>query len=470
MEEATYNVRVYSIEERKNKAGKVTSYRLEWKTDRERWKASFKRLAQADAFRSALVTAARSGEAFSLATGEPVMWKRGEKADMSWYDFACAYVDMKWKGAAAKYRQDIARALTAATPAMLPTEQGNPDARQLRSAMHRWAFNTKDRANAPKDVAVLLAWLAQNSKPVSSLQEPANVRALVDAGTSLLNGKRAAATTVRKHRMLLSNAMDYAVELGLLAENPIKALKWPKLLSTSEVDRRSVVNHRQARALLAAVGKQEPSGQRLVAFFALMYYAALRPEEASNLRRENITLPALVWNPDSRQMEEPADAWGELHFGVAAPYAGRAWTDDGALYEERALKHRPDGHMRTVPCPPVLVRILRAHLAEFTDAPGGRLFYGVRGGELPSITYRRAWRNARKKALTADEHASPLASRPYDLRHACVSTWLNAGVPAPQVAEWAGHSVEVLLRVYAKCIVGQDEAARRRITDALDAD
>jgi hypothetical protein len=49
-----------------------------------------------------------------------------------------------------------------------------------------------------------------------------------------------------------------------------------------------------------------------------------------------------------------------------------------------------------------------------------------------------------------------------------VSTWLNAGVPAPQVAEWAGHSVEVLLKVYARCIVGQDEAAKRRISDALN--
>ena len=40
------------------------------------------------------------------------------------------------------------------------------------------------------------------------------------------------------------------------------------------------------------------------------------------------------------------------------------------------------------------------------------------------------------------------------LRHAAVSTWLNGGVPPTQVAEWAGHSVAVLLRVYAKCIAG----------------
>jgi integrase len=70
-------------------------------------------------------------------------------------------------------------------------------------------------------------------------------------------------------------------------------------------------------------------------------------------------------------------------------------------------------------------------------------------------------------ALSERQYNSMLARRPYDLRHACLSTWLNAGVPATQVAEWAGHSVNVLLRVYAKCLDGQDEAARRRIELAL---
>jgi len=57
--------------------------------------------------------------------------------------------------------------------------------------------------------------------------------------------------------------------------------------------------------------------------------------------------------------------------------------------------------------------------------------------------------------------------RPYDLRHACLSTWLNGGVAPTQVAEWAGHSAENLLRVYAKCLEGQDEIAKRRISVAL---
>ncbi|BCJ65617.1 hypothetical protein GCM10009779_03410 [Polymorphospora rubra] len=60
-----------------------------------------------------------------------------------------------------------------------------------------------------------------------------------------------------------------------------------------------------------------------------------------------------------------------------------------------------------------------------------------------------------------------LARVPYHLRHAAVSLWLNAGVPATQVAEWAGNSVHVLLKVYSSCIEGQDEAARKRIEGAL---
>jgi integrase len=74
---------------------------------------------------------------------------------------------------------------------------------------------------------------------------------------------------------------------------------------------------------------------------------------------------------------------------------------------------------------------------------------------------------ARKEGLAEAEAATPLVGRPYDLRHAAVSTWLNAGVPAAQVTEWAGHSVDVLLRVYIKCIAGQQGEAKRRIVDAM---
>ena len=183
-------------------------------------------------------------------------------------------------------------------------------------------------------------------------------------------------------------------------------------------------------------------------------------------------LPRQVWDEDSQQWRDPPDDgdWGELHIRSATPDAGREWTDDGSARETRQLKHRPEGDSRIVPTHPELTRLLRDHLAKFDPPSGSRLFGGVRGGELPTVTYRRAWIKARQMALTAAEQASSLARRPYDLRHACLSTWLNGGVYPTQVAEWAGHSVDVLPRIYAKCVVGQDELAKRRISEALRQD
>jgi integrase len=372
---------------------------------------------------------------------------------------------MKWKQASAKYRKDIARALTAATPVMLAEARGRPDDASIRRALVRWEFNTKQRADPPDDVAEVLAWVGRNSTPVSALAEAATARKMLDQATGRLDGKKAAASTARRNRTILANAMDYAVELGLLETNPIRRIKWTAPKVSSQVDRRSVINPRQARTLLEAVRSQQPSGPRLVAFFAVMYYAGLRPEEAINLGRDNVILPPGVWDEESPLQRDPD--WGELHIRSATPDAGSEWTDDGSPRERRQLKHCPEGDSRIVPVHPELTRLLRDHLAEFGTAPDGRLFSGVRGGELPTITYRRAWIKAREAALTAAEQGSPLARRPYDLRHACLSTWLNGGVYPTQVAEWAGHSVDVLLRIYAKCVVGQDELAKRRISEAL---
>jgi integrase len=100
---------------------------------------------------------------------------------------------------------------------------------------------------------------------------------------------------------------------------------------------------------------------------------------------------------------------------------------------------------------------------------GGRLFRGEAGGLLSDSVYGRSWAKARQAALTEAEAASPLGERPYDLRHARLATWLNAGVEPARVAEWAGNSVPVLLRVYAKCLSGTEQAALSKIRAAEPA-
>ena len=119
-----------------------------------------------------------------------------------------------------------------------------------------------------------------------------------------------------------------------------------------------------------------------------------------------------------------------------------------------------------MPIHPKLVALLSQHLKKFPPGPHGRIFTGPRGDIFNDRAYLLIFHKARAAAFTPSESASLLARRPYDLRHAAVSTWLNAGVPAPQVADWAGHSVDVLLRVYAKCISGQQHEAKRCIEEA----
>jgi integrase len=302
-------------------------------------------------------------------------------------------------------------------------------------------------------VTTWLDWAARHALPLSELARPAVSRSLLDQISRRLDGSPAAAATVTQKKVNLGAALSWAVEQGYLETHPFKAIRWRVPRSTQMVDRRVVVNPSQARGLLEAVNALEPSGPRLRAFFALLYYSALRPEEAANLRRRNLDLPG--------------DGWGRIQLQIAAPEVDKQWSDRGLRREERQLKHRGVSEDRSVPMPPELVRLLLQHIKSLDVAPEDLLFRGVRGAPIASATYLRLWKEARRRALTAEQFASPLARRPYDLRHAAVSTWLNGGVPPAQVAEWAGHSVAVLLRVYAKCVDGAETYALERIAEAL---
>ena len=55
---------------------------------------------------------------------------------------------------------------------------------------------------------------------------------------------------------------------------------------------------------------------------------------------------------------------------------------------------------------------------------------------------------------------------PYALRHAAVSTWLRTTGDVALVARWAGHSVAVLLKVYAKAVDGAEQESLDRIWSA----
>ncbi len=369
---------------------------------------------------------------------------------------------MKWPSAAPKTRDALTDALATLIPAL--TSEPPPDGIDpsiLRQSLRHFALAPASRAlDRPPASAAALRWLEKTSLPLSMVSKPQHARAALDAISVQQNGRAASATTIARKRSVFANVIRYAIEKEEMPSNPLDRMSWKPPKVSEVVDRRVVVNPRQARELLTAVtyvGQQRRGplarGQRLMAFYACMYYAALRPAEVVGLRRQDCHLPET--------------GRGRLTLEKSRPEVNRRWTDPDAAHDERGLKHRATTETRRVPIPPELVAILRAHIETFGVAPDGRIFSSDRGHPVASTAISDVWAEARTLALTPAQVASPLAGRPYDLRHAAVSLWLAAGVPPPRVAERAGHSVEVLLRVYAKCLDDGEDIANTRIDAAL---
>jgi integrase len=459
----SYDVKFWTV--RPGKAKTKRTYEVRWKVGHSPQSRTIGNKTQAENFLSELRQAARKGEAFDTETGLPDSMLTTASRERSWLAFCLAYIDMKWPSAAPKTRDALTDALATLIPAV--TSEPAPDGidiSTLRQALRHFALAPASRdLDRPPATAAALRWLEKASLPVSMISKPQHARAALDAISVQQNGKAAAATTIARKRSVFANVIRYAVELEEMPSNPLDRLSWKPPKVSEVVDRRVVVNPRQARELLTAVtyvGQQRRGpharGQRLMAFYACMYYAALRPAEVVGLRRQDCHLPKA--------------GWGRLTLEKSRPEVNRRWTDSHSAHDERGLKHRAADETRRVPIPPELVAILRAHTDTFGVAPDGRIFSSDRGHPVASTAISDVWAEARTLALTPEQVASPLAGRPYDLRHAAVSLWLAAGVPPPRVAERAGHSVEVLLRVYAKCLDDGDDTANGRIDKALRDD
>jgi hypothetical protein len=127
----------------------------------------------------------------------------------------------------------------------------------------------------------------------------------------------------------------------------------------------------------------------------------------------------------------------------------------------------PQSTRTTYRSTPRHLQLLRAHPDTFGTGRDGRVFVGPRGGIFAEWIYLDVYSPPRRAAFTDEETESQLAETPYALSaRPPYQTWLHAGVGPPQVAEWAAHSVDVLLRVYARCIAGQQDEAKRRILEA----
>lgn len=452
----SFKVRIWAVRQRTDRGQKTAEVR--WTVNSQPFQETCATKTLADGRRADLLSAVNRGEPFDGESGLPMSEVRAIEAartEVTWYAHAREFIELKWPKSSAKRRMSLVVGLSTATVALCAKDKRAPDPNKLYNVLYTYGFNVNRwNGELPEEARRMLAWVEENSLPVRSLDDTKTTRALLTALSLRLDGKRAAPSTFINKRSVVRTAIGYAIETKRLSGNPLVHVAWERDDDDDQVEPARVVNPAQARSLLAQVYAQGRRGRHLSAFFACIYFAGMRCAEVVKLRADQCKLPKR--------------GWGSLTISKSGPRVGTAWTDSGDAHDDRGLKSRSRSATRPIPIPPELVAILRWHIYRYGVAPDGRLFRSELGGLVQDKSYRVEWQKARKEVFTPSQVVSPLAKRPYDLRHACVSLWLNSGVAPTEVARRAGQSVQVLLRVYAKCLDGTVAQDNQRIASALD--
>ena len=456
----SYDVRIYAIETRKRQ---TTRYRVRWTVAGKRFGATFAAKGLAESYRAALITAARHGEAFSTDTGLPESLER-ERRDVSFYAHCLEFAGMAWPMVSAKSRASIVESLTCAIPVVVSPNGAAPPAPDVLRAALRKKLNQGANGGEPdEDEVRALTWIARASRPVSALGDPSVAADVLDALARKLDGSPASPSYFSRRRRVVHRALGYAVRKKRLSANPLSKAAQPEGWTAPEapddaLDYRTIGSPELVESMIETcrtLGTTQ--GARFRAFYGCMYFSMMRPSEVAAL-----TLSAC---------ELPEDGWGWLTIADASTTAGRAYTDDGLTHEHRGLKGRTRGRpstrarkpTRRIPAPPELVAMLREHIARFGAGPDGRVFRSERGNPIQASTWWQVWQKVRAASLTPGQLDGPLMIQPYCLRHAGVTRRLNEGVDEATVAAWAGHSVEVLRRIYHHSVGGQDDVLIARM-------
>lgn len=451
----SYDLSFWAIEKR----DRPKPYRVRWSVAGRRppFSRSFLTSELAESFKAELKAAARRGESFDEETGLPDSMLRRAR-DITWYQHAQDYAAARWTRSAGNSRKSIVESLTCVTQVLTRELRGRPDPGTMRAALRKDLNQGTGKNDLSADESRAIAWVKRASLPVSAFNDDEVIIKVLDALASRLDGKTAAPDYYARRFRVIRTCLGYAVRRKRLPKNPLLAANlpgdWTPPKADDAVDPRSVGSPQLVAGMLTVatyVGIRQ--GPRFAAFYGCMFYALMRPAEVARLTKAGCYLPE--------------EGWGALTFGDSAPAPGREWTNSGDVHEERGLKGRSRKTVRKVPIPPELVHLLREHVERFGTAPDGRLFRSERGGVIQPSTWWQVWRKVRSLSLTPDQLVTPLMERPYDLRHAGITWRLNSGVPAPDVAKWAGHSVEVLTRIYAGCVVGLDEVWIARMSAGL---
>lgn len=269
------------------------------------------------------------------------------------------------------------------------------------------------------------------AKPLDKLR-PSHI----DAWKVELQGRGLSESTIRTAYTILRALLDSAVRDRALAQNPVHAVRRPKVTAMEA----AYLKPEQVRSLLTAA-----EGSRYAPLFALLVHTGLRRGEALALHWSDVDLDAKLLR---------------VHGTLARV--------DGELIvtETKTPKSR-----RAVPLSPTAERLLRDIR---TRQAAERLRAGTMWQRTPYIFTTELGepcdpRNAlRALKVAANRAGLPSTVGLHTLRHSAASVMLTAGVPLKVVSEVFGHaSIAITGDVYGHVSPDVSREALDRLSEAL---
>ncbi|GHH47811.1 hypothetical protein GCM10018773_40990 [Streptomyces candidus] len=244
---------------------------------------------------------------------------------------------------------------------------------------------------------------------------------------------------------ILMSMFSWAVEGGLIEDNPCRGVLLPDSRAHVYRSQRAEVHVPDANVVHAVIGA---APERYRGMFWLMAGCGLRLGEAMGVARSRIDFQRRTITVD-RQVACDGD------------------TGTGK-YGRMRLRHvkwrEEDDRGRLVPLPEVVGLALRRQLRDHgTWGPEGLLFANVTGTGLlyPHYWYEKIW----KPALTMAEVGY---FKSHSLRHFYAASLFAQGVPVTEVSSWLGHSsVSFTERYYSDLLPDAPDRARLAIDGVL---
>ena len=323
----SFDVQFWQIETRKGRKPRVR-----WVVAGNKFGESFTTKGLAEAFRAKLITAARTGEAFSTDTGLPQSMER-KLRNITFYEHALEFTAATWPAAAAKTRISIIESLARVIPIVTRDLHGAPDPDVLRKALRKKLNQGEHAGELDHDETKAIAWIQRASRPVSTLEDPSVVCDVLDALALRLDGKPASPEYFSRRRRVLHKCLGYAVRKKRLAANPLSKANLPEGWTApakpdDTLDPRAVGSPELVADMLTAcrtIGKRQ--GPRFQAFYGCMFYALMRPSEVAALTKTSCHLPE--------------QGWGHLTFADSSPAAGRPTPTTAPSTSTAASKAAP---------------------------------------------------------------------------------------------------------------------------------